>query len=155
MVVGPYLETIAAGQVGYHLVDVHVARGARTGLEHVHRELVVVLAVDDLLSRRDDGFGSLAVEQAQFTVDLGSGQFDAGDGMDEASRHRLARHRKILHRTLGLGAIERRDRHPQLTHAVSFDTMIAHVTPSLDDRSLHHGAGNRGLQAIQTVRGTR
>lgn len=107
-----------------------------------------MLAVDDLLSRRNDGFGSLGVEQVQLTVDLGRCQLDAGDGMDEGRRHRLTRHWKILHRTLGLGAIESRGRHPQLPHAVAFDTMIAHVTPSLDDRSLHHGVGNRGLQAF-------
>ena len=33
----------AAGQRGQHLVDVHVRRRARAGLEHVDRELLVEL----------------------------------------------------------------------------------------------------------------
>ena len=40
-----------------HLVGVHVGRGAAAGLEDVDDELVVVLAVDDLLGRLLDGPG--------------------------------------------------------------------------------------------------
>ena len=44
--------TSVAGEVGDHLVGVHVRRGARAGLEDVDRELVVVLAVRPPRRRR-------------------------------------------------------------------------------------------------------
>ena len=42
------------GERGQHLVHVHVGRGARAGLEHVHRELGVVGTGDDLRGGRLD-----------------------------------------------------------------------------------------------------
>ena len=42
------------GPVGDHLIGVHVGLGARPGLKHDQRELVVELAFDHILSRADD-----------------------------------------------------------------------------------------------------
>ena len=53
------------GAVGDHLVDVHVGLGAGAGLPHDQRELIVELAVDDLLRGLDDGLGAARVERAK------------------------------------------------------------------------------------------
>ena len=55
----------ALGEVGDHLVRVHVRRGARAGLEDVDRELVVVLARRDLVAGGRDALGDVGVEQAR------------------------------------------------------------------------------------------
>ena len=59
-----------AGEVGDHLVGVHVRGGARAGLEDVDRELVVVLALGDRLAGGGDPLGDVAVEQAEVAVGL-------------------------------------------------------------------------------------
>ena len=78
-------------RAGDHLVGVHVRRGARAGLEHVDRELRVVLARRDLgarpaRSRRGAGLG----EQAQLAVDGGGGALDAREPVHD--RHAARSH---------------------------------------------------------------
>ena len=51
-----------------HLVDVHVGRGAGAALEHVDRELIVQLAVDDLLRRGHDGVAAFTGQRAERVV---------------------------------------------------------------------------------------
>ena len=62
---------LLAGEVGDHLVGVHVRRGPGAGLEDVDRELVVVLTGSDRVARGADPLGYLGVEFAQLGVDPG------------------------------------------------------------------------------------
>ena len=66
------------GPVGDHLVGVHVGLGAGAGLPDHQRELVVELAVDDLLGGRGDGLAELRVELAQPHVGRRRRLLDAG-----------------------------------------------------------------------------
>ncbi len=80
VVVGVHVLAERPGGEGReHLVDVHVARRARAGLEHVDRELRVVLAGGDLLGGSDDRVGDVLVEHAQLGVGLGAGGLDLGE----------------------------------------------------------------------------
>ena len=54
-----------AGELGDHLVRVHVRRGPGAGLEDVDRELVVVLARRDRVGRRGDPVGEVARRAAR------------------------------------------------------------------------------------------
>ena len=67
-----------------HLVGVHVRRRARTGLEHVHREVVVEPAVRDGVGRLLDRGGHVGVEHAELAVGVGGRRLDAGQGGDVA-----------------------------------------------------------------------
>jgi hypothetical protein len=58
------------GAVGDHLVGVHVRLRARPGLEHDQREVVVELAGDDFVRRRDDQLGEVGFELTQLGVRL-------------------------------------------------------------------------------------
>ncbi len=79
-----------AGEVGDHLVGVHVRGGAGAGLEDVDRELVVVLARPDRGAGRGDTPGQVAVEQPEGAVGLGGGGLDPAQPADHRHRHRLA-----------------------------------------------------------------
>jgi len=48
---------------------VRVGRGARAGLEHVNRELIVELSRRDPIGGGGDPLGELGVEQGQLAVD--------------------------------------------------------------------------------------
>jgi hypothetical protein len=69
-----YGYAVLRGDAGDHLVGVHVRAGARAGLEHVDRELLVVVAVGDPACRRDNGVGLLRREQRD-PVHLGARTF--------------------------------------------------------------------------------
>ena len=56
--------------VGQDLVGVHIVRGAGAGLVDVDHELVAMLAVEDLVGRRDDGVGDVAVKTTECSVRL-------------------------------------------------------------------------------------
>src|SRR5207302_318187 len=54
-----------ARAVGEHFVHVHVGLRPRAGLPDGEREFALVLALDDLVGRLDDGLAFLGVEQPQ------------------------------------------------------------------------------------------
>ena len=91
-----------AGEVGDHLVGVHVRGGAGAGLEDIDRELVVVLALGDCGARRGDPLGQLGVEEAQLGVGLRRCGLDAAEPADHRHRHPLARDREVVD---GLGRL--------------------------------------------------
>ncbi len=55
------------------LVGIHVAAGARAGLEHVDRELPVVLALDDFQRSFLDRGGALGVDAVELRGVRGRG----------------------------------------------------------------------------------
>ena len=71
------------GAVGDHLVEVHVGLGAGAGLPDHQRKVIVELALDHLARGADDGAGAARIEQAEFAVGLGGGEFDDAERMDD------------------------------------------------------------------------
>ena len=98
---------IAARKPGDHLVGVHVRRRPRAGLKDVDRELVVVLARDDLRRRALDAPGLALGQQAELGVDAGRGALQPRQPPHDRQGHRLAGDGEVLH---GLGCL----RTPQL-----------------------------------------
>ena len=94
------------GGVGDHLVDVHVGLGAGAGLPDQQREMLVELAVGDVLRHRDDGPGAPGVERAEIAVDLGRGALDQAERVHDLDRHAFAADAEIVQRALGLRAPE-------------------------------------------------
>jgi len=65
-------------QTGDDLVGVHIAAGARTGLEQVHRKMTIFDAGLHLLRCLGDGTGHVRIQQPQVAVGLRSGSLDFG-----------------------------------------------------------------------------
>ena len=91
-----------AGEVGDHLVGVHVRGGARAGLEDVDRELVVVLAGGDRVSGFGDPLGEVGVEHAELAVDPCGRGLESSQLAHDRHRHPLARDREVVD---GLGGL--------------------------------------------------
>ena len=94
------------GGVGDHLVDVHVGLGAGAGLPDQQREMLVELAVGDVLRHRDDRLGAPGVERAEIAVDLGGRALDQAERAHDFDRHAFAADAEIMQRALGLRAPE-------------------------------------------------
>ena len=90
------------GAVGDDLVEVHVALGARAGLPHDKREMIVELALDHLARGADDGVGAALVEQAELEVGLCGRKLDDAERMHERDRHAVDADAEILARAFGL-----------------------------------------------------
>ena len=95
-----------AGEVGDHLVRVHVRRRAGAGLEGVDGELVVVLAVADLVAGGGDPLGEVGVELAELGVDPRRGGLQAAEPVDDGGGDRVPGDREVRDRLVGLAAPE-------------------------------------------------
>ena len=91
-----------AGEVGDHLVGVHVRGGAGAGLEDVDRELVVVLAVGDRVAGLGDPLGEVGVEHAELAVGRRRRRLEPAQPADHRHRHPLAGDREVVD---GLGGL--------------------------------------------------
>ena len=89
-------------QVGDHLVDVHVALSAGTGLPDGQRKLCLELAGRDARRSRGHGVGLGGVEQAERAIDLRRGTFDLGQRVHDLHRHALSSNREETAAALGL-----------------------------------------------------
>src|SRR6185437_3590037 len=110
------------GAVRDHLVGVHVAGGARAGLEDVDHAVVVVLAGGDLVGGLADGARQLGVELAAVAVHLGGGLLDEGQRADHAAGEAQPADREVLVSALGLRAVEGARRYFDVTERVGFGT---------------------------------
>jgi hypothetical protein len=90
--------------VGEHLVHVHVALRAGTGLPYRQYELPVMLACQYFIRRLHDSAGLFLVQQSQIAVDQRSGTFHRRQREDDFLRHPLGRDMEILQRALRLRA---------------------------------------------------
>jgi hypothetical protein len=87
-----------------HLVGVHVRRRARAGLEHVDRELVVVVAARDPVGGAGDPLGQRRVEQSEVGVGARRRALDAAEAAHDRDGHALAGHGEVRHRLRRLAA---------------------------------------------------
>ena len=104
-----------------HLIGVHVAAGAGSGLKHVDGEMLVVSARGHLERRRLDRRRQVQGKIAELGVGGGGGMLDETEGANEATRHAQSRGGKILQGALGLGAPQSARRHIKRAHAVALD----------------------------------
>src|SRR5690606_21184549 len=81
-------------------------------------EVTVVLAVDDLVRRRDDRAADLLVQQAELHVRLGRGLLDHAERRDETAREPEVADREVLDRPLRRRAPERVGRNLHLAQRV-------------------------------------
>ncbi len=110
-----------------HLVGVHVRLGAGSRLPDDEREVVVELAVDHFLRRRDDGVGDVFLKLAERQVGAGGGLFLDSQGAHEGCRHAVVADGEILDAALGLGAPVLVGRDGHLAHRVAFNTgLVGH-----------------------------
>src|SRR5262249_12319574 len=73
------------------LVRVHVRARARSGLEDVDRELLVVLATRDRIRGDGDALCLVPIEEAELCVDTGGSCLDPAEPACDSHRDRLAR----------------------------------------------------------------
>jgi len=92
--------------VGDDLVRVHVEADAGAGLEDVDGELVVMVAVDDLLGGGEDGVTLDHGEEVEGAVGSGGGHFDHGEGADELRVGTHAADGEVVDGADGLRAVE-------------------------------------------------
>ena len=96
------------GAVGKHLVDIHVALRARSGLPHDQRELGVVPAGEHLAGRALNPLGLGFLEEPQLQIDRGGHFLDQRQAMDHLERHALAGDAEKAPAALGLRAPQAR-----------------------------------------------
>src|SRR5690625_4663436 len=132
VVIGVHVQAAALlGERGDDLVGVHVAGGARAGLEDVDGELVVPLATGDLQRGLADRLAVIIGDHAQLGVDLGRGGLDLAEGGDVRVLQPLARDREGLDGALCLGPELGFGRNLDLTHRVVLDAELTHCYPTL------------------------
>jgi hypothetical protein len=116
----------AGGEGRDHLIGVHVGAGAGAGLENVHGEMGHVIAGQQFLAGGHDSFALPFGNLLELKVGLGGSSFCQQQRADELARHAQLADREVVHRTLGLRAVQGLGRDLQLAHAVAFNTGITH-----------------------------
>ena len=114
------------GAIGDHLVDVHVGLGARPGLPHDQRKMIVEGAVDDFLGGLHDRAHAARVQQAEFVVHLGRRPFDDRKRADHRQRDALGADAEVLERALRLCAPVAIGRNLDRSEAVGFAARLRH-----------------------------
>jgi len=115
------------GPVADHLVGVHVRLGARPGLEHDQREMVVEASGDDLVGGPDDQAGHLGRQLPEVGVGLRCGLLQDAEGADHRASpdEGVAADVEVRDRTLGLGPPVAVGRHGDGTHRIGLEAGLA------------------------------
>ena len=119
---------LGGGEGSDHLIGVHVAGGARPGLEDVDRKLSIVLVFRDFASSFLDRSGILLLQDAKCGGGLGGRFLDQAKGADQLGVDRYPRNRKVLNSALRLRLPQGRGGHPDLAHGVALDAMFARIS---------------------------
>jgi len=114
------------GQVGQHLVGIHVVAGAGAGLEAIHHELVQIFPLQDALAGRDNGVALIRWQPAGLAVGVRGGELDEDVGANEIRVWPASGNGKIVDRAGGLDAIPGILRNLVLAQGVSFGTKTGH-----------------------------
>ncbi|MNO46165.1 hypothetical protein D3C76_364480 [compost metagenome] len=109
--------------VGDDFVGVHVGRSTSTALDHVHHELVVVIAFDQAGAGCGDGSVLGIAQVTQLTVGVGSGLLDHGQGHDQLRvvRQRNTGEVEVVGSAQGLDAVVGISRNFKGTQQIFFD----------------------------------
>jgi len=105
------------------LVGVHVRLGARAGLEDHQREVLVELALDDLVGGLHDQVGDIRRQLAQIRVGLSSSLLEYAESLDHrpAPDESRASDVEVLQAPLGLSAPVPVSGHFNCAHGIGFD----------------------------------
>ena len=106
LVAAELLAEDLAGAVGQHLVGVHVQAHARSRLKDVDDEVLVVLAVEDLLRSLSDGSSLLRRDEAKLLIRLRGSELDHRQRADEERARLEATDREVRDGAGGLGSVE-------------------------------------------------
>jgi hypothetical protein len=117
-----------------HLIDVHVARRPRAGLEDVNRKLGVELPSDDLLGGVQQCLHLLIIELVlaglgelpQIAVGDCRGPFDEAHCVNQLRPQGPAGDREVLDRPLSLGAVIGFRGDLDIAHRIVFNAELAH-----------------------------
>ncbi len=90
------------GSVGDHLVGVHVGLGPAAGLPHEQREVIVELALDDLVRRLADEPDRLGRKHLQIPVGERGRLLEQAQGADHRAWKVVVTDAEVVQRTLGL-----------------------------------------------------
>ena len=112
--------------VGDHLVDVHVELGAAAGHPDVERELVVVLALQNLVADADDQVLLGVAEPAGLVVHQRGRLFDDRIGGDHLSGDQVVADAEMLQGPLRLRSPELVGGNVDRAEAVLFNTSSSH-----------------------------
>ena len=128
-----FLPRNLVAPVGDHLVDVHVALRAASGLPYHQRKLLVQFSTDDLVAGLADG-GKLRVShllRLQVMVGQGGRLLQIAKGMDDLLRHGLDpdTNVEVLVATLGLGTPELVGGNFHLAHRIMFNAIFHFPSP--------------------------
>ena len=131
-----------AGEAGEHLVHVHVAARARAGLEHVDRELGVVLAVGHLFGRGRDRVGEIWswVHAERRLTDATAALMRASASIC-AALERSPEIGKFSTARWVCGSPPRVGGHAHLSHRVALDALLAHRLKSGTSASVNRRIG--------------
>jgi hypothetical protein len=98
-------------------------RGARTGLIHVHHELIAQAAAEDLVSRADDGLAPSGIKTLELEVGLGGGTLHQHGGSNQAVGRGQAANRKVRAGARCLDTVVRLGRHVELAERIPLNAM--------------------------------
>src|SRR5262245_1357744 len=115
-----------AAAVGNHLVDVHVKLGAATGHPDVKRELVLMLAVQNLVAGTDDQVLLSVAEPAGLVVDQGGRLLDDRVGGDHLPRDEIVPDAEMFQGPLRLRSPELLGRHIHRSETIVFNARDSH-----------------------------
>src|SRR5262245_23727720 len=115
--------------VGDHLVHIHVELRAAAGHPDVERELVLVLALQDLVADADDQVLRSVAEAAGLVIDQRGRLLDDRVGGDHFPRDQVVADAEMLQGSLRLGAPELVGRDVDRAETVIFDTSRTHGGP--------------------------
>ena len=113
--------------VGYHLIGIHVDRGASASLHHVDRELVVELSVDDLTASSHYGIGYLRIESPQLLVGLSCSKLDAchSDDIFRIVAHPGVGNLVVVESPLGLDSVISIGRNLEFSKQIRFNPVFS------------------------------
>ena len=116
-------------QVGDDLIGIHVGGGARTALQHVDHEVMVLVTGDDEVAGGDDGLGDLRRQPPEVAVGQRRSLLDHGEGFDELGEVRQgdAGDREVLHRAGGVDAVIGLRRNFHVADRIAFRAHAPHV----------------------------
>ena len=113
------------GAVGDDFVGVHVGLRPASGLPHSEREVVVEVAVNDVLRCCDDEVAHFGVELLEGHVGLGGGLLENTESTNHAQRHGVVTDVEIEQRSGGLATVVAVGGDLKFTHGVRLDADFA------------------------------